>query len=365
MSHTTPFFSICIPNFNYAGYIEQTIESVLQQDFHDFEIIISDNASTDQSWAVIQHYVAKDSRIRAFQNTFNVGFAGNLQKASEQATGKYIIMLSSDDLMNEGALTKYHQTIQKLSSLSTQLVLHSAYDVIDQENKLNKIHYRFPIKNKGAWTHDDYFHDEMKEEEIFLNLNEFNINEDVICEGADVFKEGLFDTRSPAAFLTTCYSRSLWLQVEGYDLTYTYMPDYVFLLKILSLQPKVIYCRPRLFSYRIHNANQNAIQKSQMSIKKYVDEYMLTIQFPEYLLNKNNIYRIQLVDYTLTHKWLNWSIRHFRFTSFQEGFRLWMFCYATYPWVVIKKIDNLKVLAWALTSPINLILFRLYKHLKY
>lgn len=364
MNNNTPFFSICIPNFNYAGYIGQTIDSVLQQDFHDFEIIISDNASTDNSWAVIQEYVAKDTRIRAFQNAFNVGFAGNLQKASERATGKYIIMLSSDDLMNEGALSKYQDAIHQHNQTNTPLVLHSAYDVIDQDNRLTEVHFRFPVRHKQAWTHADYFHAEMKATEASQRFDEFNGSDDVVCKGSEVFKEGLFDTRSPAAFLTTCYSRSLWEQVEGYDLTFTYMPDYVFLLKILALQPKVIYCRPRLFAYRVHHANQNALQKSQMSIKKYVDEYMLTIQFPESLLRKNNIERIQLVEFSLRHKWLEWAVRHFKFTSWQEGFRLWMFCYATYPWLVWKKLLNLKVLVWAVLSPFSLLVYRLYRKLK-
>lgn len=364
MNNTIPFFSICIPNFNYAGYIGQTIESVLQQDFADFEIIISDNASTDNSWEVIQQYVAKDSRITAFQNTFNVGFAGNLQKSSSKARGRYIIMLSSDDLMNDGALSKYHEVIQQQSKNGELLILHAAYDVINQDNKLTEVHYRFPVNSKNAYSHEDYFHREMRVEDAANRFEEFNGTDDVVCTGADVFKEGLFDPRSPAAFLTTAYSRELWQQVEGYDLTFTYMPDYVFLLKILALQPKVIYCRPRLFAYRVHNANQNALQKSQMAIKKYVDEYMLTLQFPEQLLKKNNILRQQLAEYTVEHKWLTWSIRYFRFTSWQEGFRLWMFCYATYPWIVWKKSLNLANLFWAICSPFSITLYRLYRTVK-
>ena len=52
-------FSICIPNFNYGGYIGRTIDSVLNQDYQNFEIIIVDNASTDNSWEVISSYAKK------------------------------------------------------------------------------------------------------------------------------------------------------------------------------------------------------------------------------------------------------------------------------------------------------------------
>ncbi|MGB0177514.1 MAG: glycosyltransferase family 2 protein, partial [Owenweeksia sp.] len=75
MSEKSPLFSICIPNFNYAGYIGRTIESVLNQSFRDFELIIVDNASTDDSMEVIRGYKEQDARIRVFENKFNVGFA--------------------------------------------------------------------------------------------------------------------------------------------------------------------------------------------------------------------------------------------------------------------------------------------------
>ncbi len=106
---TAPLFSICIPNYNYAHYIDQTIDSVLSQTFQDFEIIIADNASTDNSLEVIQSY--DDPRIKLVLNQYNVGFAPNLDRATENTTGQYILLLSSDDIMKPGALTRYAEAI--------------------------------------------------------------------------------------------------------------------------------------------------------------------------------------------------------------------------------------------------------------
>ena len=58
-----PFFSICIPNYNYAHYLGETIESVLNQNFEDFEICIADNASNDNSWEVINSYIEKNPHM--------------------------------------------------------------------------------------------------------------------------------------------------------------------------------------------------------------------------------------------------------------------------------------------------------------
>ena len=52
----TPFFSICIPNYNYARYVGETIQSVLDQSFQDFEVIVADNASTDDSVQVVRSF---------------------------------------------------------------------------------------------------------------------------------------------------------------------------------------------------------------------------------------------------------------------------------------------------------------------
>ena len=98
-------FSICIPNYNYARYLGQTIQSVLDQQDVEFELLVSDNASTDNSVAIVHGFA--DSRIRLKVNACNVGFAGNLDRVAEMATGDYMIMLSSDDIMHPRALSTY------------------------------------------------------------------------------------------------------------------------------------------------------------------------------------------------------------------------------------------------------------------
>ena len=93
-----PTFSICIPNYNYGRYIGDTIQSVLDQSYPHFEIIVADNASTDNSVEVVQSF--NDPRIRLVQNRYNVGFGPNLQRATMHARHDFVNLLSSDDQMN-------------------------------------------------------------------------------------------------------------------------------------------------------------------------------------------------------------------------------------------------------------------------
>ena len=102
---TEPTFSVCIPNYNYARYVGETIRSVLDQTYPHFEVVVVDNASTDASLDVIRSF--HDPRIRVFANRYNIGFAPNLQKATAYARNEYLNLLSADDVMRPDALERY------------------------------------------------------------------------------------------------------------------------------------------------------------------------------------------------------------------------------------------------------------------
>lgn len=94
-----PLVSIIITSYNRAAFIGKAIESALMQDYQNFEIIITDNCSTDNSDAVITSF--KDSRIKYSRNDSNIGMIPNFQKGISLARGEYITFISSDDYLTE------------------------------------------------------------------------------------------------------------------------------------------------------------------------------------------------------------------------------------------------------------------------
>jgi glycosyltransferase involved in cell wall biosynthesis len=89
--------SIMIPAYNHAKYIAQAIESSLDQDYPNLEVIVSDDNSTDETSSIIQTYL-KDPRLKFFRNEKNVGKHGNYRKLLyEYATGEWVINLDGDD----------------------------------------------------------------------------------------------------------------------------------------------------------------------------------------------------------------------------------------------------------------------------
>ena len=103
------FFSIIIPTYNRAHIINRAIESVLNQTFHDFEIVVVDDGSTDDTQTVIQNI--QDKRVHYFKKE-NQGVCIARNFGSDQAKGKFITFLDSDDYVKEEWLQDFYNEIQ-------------------------------------------------------------------------------------------------------------------------------------------------------------------------------------------------------------------------------------------------------------
>ena len=90
--------SIGLPVYNGAKYLEDTIKSLLNQTFNDFELIISDNASTDRTQAICTSFASRDSRVRYYQSAENRGAAWNYNNTFKLAKGEFFKWASHDDL---------------------------------------------------------------------------------------------------------------------------------------------------------------------------------------------------------------------------------------------------------------------------
>ena len=128
-----PTVSMGLVVYNGERYLAATIDSLLDQTFCDFELIISDNASTDRTEEIGRAYAAKDTRVRYSRNDKNLGAAANYQRALELSRGKYFRLAACDDLSAPELLAKCVAVLDRDPSV---LLAYPKTTIIDAEGKV-------------------------------------------------------------------------------------------------------------------------------------------------------------------------------------------------------------------------------------
>lgn len=118
---THPRFSVVIPCYNYAATLPVALESVLAQGRDDVEIVLVDDASTDNTAVVAEHY---RGRVRYLRNPANLGHPGTWGRAMQEARGEYVVNLDADDWLLPG----YFDRVERALTDEIGMVVHSVYD---------------------------------------------------------------------------------------------------------------------------------------------------------------------------------------------------------------------------------------------
>lgn len=272
-------FSVCIPNYNYGKFVGRTIESVLRQTYADFEILVSDNASTDDSVEVIRNFA--DPRITLTINRCNVGFAGNLDRAAKLATGDMIIMLSSDDVMKPDALETYSRLIREHGLYTDRLIISSAWEIIDGDDRVTdeKLMPRHQMLTEADRAPE---YDSSAGGPVYKTA------------ASKLLERSLRCMSNPFAFCTTAYSRKLYEEIEGYGGGRLIVPDKFFNWRLMGIADQAFYIRRPLFGYRVHTQNQASQQAQSGALKYLIDEYAATFELDAKLLAKANVTRAEV-----------------------------------------------------------------------
>ena len=131
MKSTSIKISVCIPAYNRSALLPALLESILNQDFNEFEVVINEDNSPEreQICAVIESYAARyPGRIRYFENQNNFGYDANLRSLIERARGEYCLFMGNDDLMCPGSLNIISNVISKHPRVGVFLRSFAAFD---------------------------------------------------------------------------------------------------------------------------------------------------------------------------------------------------------------------------------------------
>lgn len=134
----TPLVSIAIPLYNGARHLRDSIESVLRQSFGDFELLLIDDLSTDETWSIAREYAGRDPRVSAVRNSRNLGLVGNFNRCLAMAKGRFVCVWHQDDVMLP---QNVEQKATLLSSHPSVGFVHSNVLMIDEGGNVLSEHW--------------------------------------------------------------------------------------------------------------------------------------------------------------------------------------------------------------------------------
>ena len=127
-----PLVSVFCPTYNAEKFIENTLKSILEQDYQNIEIVVSDDCSVDETVAIVMRIDKKfPSKIVLNVNTINLGITRNCNVALALCKGKYLALFAGDDLMYPGKITAQ---VKALESDPDSSMSYHAVDVLDGDN---------------------------------------------------------------------------------------------------------------------------------------------------------------------------------------------------------------------------------------
>lgn len=200
-----PFFSIIMPAYNSERYIRQSIESVQKQTFANWELIIINDYSTDQTVQIVNDFIKNDSRILLYSPDHKRKKAGLARQFGIlKARGKYICFLDSDDLYKENKLQHHFGFLEKKPNID---MISTAWDVIDSKGS-------FISTRKRPWFQKFYF--------TFLSIRNICLLTNPICTSSCIVKKDLLDKYDFSLYTTKIAED--WLMWN--DLFHTHRPNY-------------------------------------------------------------------------------------------------------------------------------------------
>lgn len=218
-SQTTPLISITVLNYNYGHYLPTCLNSILGQTFKDFEIILINDKSTDNSLEVIRPYL-DDPRVHLIDHAENKGFIRSLIEGCDLSRGKYIIVISADDWI-----------------VSTQ-AFEKQIEVIEQDPDIAYVFTGF-----GYYSDEDHC-----SSTVMMDSKSF------IRPGIDVFQDIVMER--PMLHSSTLIRKTAYQKIGGYRPEFRYAVDVQIWLDLCHVG-KVAYINDLLYSYRRHDKNMS------------------------------------------------------------------------------------------------------------
>lgn len=211
--------SVVLPVYNGEKYVEEAIQSILDQSYKEFELIIVDDCSTDRTPEIIMKYMSLDNRVRTINNKVNCGLPKSLNIGFETCKGEYYTWTSDDNILKENM---FERLVYEIENNNADIVF-AMCDIIDKDGKY------------------------LGESKKYIDLDEI-----------------YYENVVRACFL---YKREVHIGLNGYDISKFLVEDYDFWLRAYE-KFKFCFVPETLYKYRFHSANLSTQRMEEVSLKR-------------------------------------------------------------------------------------------------
>jgi len=260
----TPFISICIPVYNGARYLAESIDSALSQTYPNFEIIVIDDRSSDDSWKIIQDFAKRSNKIRAFQNKKNLGLVGNWNACIAKAEGTWIKFLFQDDTMVSSCI---HDMITCAMKSQKEFI------VCERE---------FLIEENASETIKEYYLRKVNRLES-IHPEGGIIPSTQICADVSKFLNVNF-IGEPCSYL---FKKKMTQQYGPFNAQLDQLCDYEFAAR-MGVNLGIFYTPKRLVHFRVHGSSTSESNHTKKKLKiQLLDNFLLAYSFRHHPHFKN------------------------------------------------------------------------------
>lgn len=226
-----PIISIILPTYNGEKYIRKSIDSILNQTFKDWELIIVNDCSTDGTKHIIEEYARQDIRIKVINNDENKKLPNSLNIGFEHSVGEYLTWTSDDNMYCENAL---HEMFYELEKESKKAMVVANMTIIDKDDDV--------------------------------------VDEEITC-GNELL---LLKNSIGACFL---YKRDVLKNIGQYDNSLFLVEDYDYWIRIFRHYGEILHINKFLYKYRRHNESlsiqkQRQVNESLIKLREKHGEYI-------------------------------------------------------------------------------------------
>jgi len=317
-SQNNPLVSICIPTYNSARFLKECLVSIVNQTYPNKEIIISDNASTDETEEIVKEYIEK-YKIKYYKNEKNIGAEANFTRCIELANGEFIAIYHSDDIYDKEIIARQ---IEYLNGHSNSGAVSTFSRHIDEEGEVFK-RRKIPSEiNKGnycEYNFEEIFRAIMKYGN-FLVCPSFMLRANIYKTEIKKYRYDMFKTSSDLDVWFRIFKKHN-IGILPYNLmSYRHSKtqgSYQNRNRVNELSDFFLvmeyYLSKEWVIKKIHNIN---LYMSYYNFLKRKDEFGRAL----FLLTKGNSKDI----YNLTHKFFDIKILRISFTNF-DRFKVFIF----------------------------------------